>query len=157
MAPRPRSSHARRRISAVEHPLPPALQFLRLLWAVVHALEKASKRMQSDLGVTGPQRLALRVLQMHPGVSAREVARILHVHPSTLTGVLQRLIARRADPRDGRRAVLRLTAAGAAVVADNSGTAELAVQAVLRRTSKQSRASAQRLLVLMAEELERGA
>ena len=90
--------------------LPDVLQFMQLLWAVVHGLETTSKRMAGDLGVTGPQRLALRVVGLFPGVSAGDLAAILHVHPSTLTGVLQRLVAQRwllrvDDPRD--RAVLR--------------------------------------------------
>lgn len=44
-----------------------------------------------------------------PGLSAGQLARALHVHPSTLTGVLRRLesrraIERRAAPEGGRRA-----------------------------------------------------
>ena len=41
--------------------LPGVLQFMQLLWAVVHGLERLSKRMTGDIGVTGPQRLVLRV------------------------------------------------------------------------------------------------
>ena len=37
--------------------LPDVLQFMQVLWAVVHGLEKTSKRMAGELGVTGPQRL----------------------------------------------------------------------------------------------------
>lgn len=64
--------------------LPDVLQFMQLLWAVVHGLERTSKRMILDVGVTGPQRLVLRVVGLYPGVSAGELATILHVHPSTL-------------------------------------------------------------------------
>ena len=38
------------------------LSFMRLLWAVVHGLESASKQMQREIGVTGPQRLVLRLV-----------------------------------------------------------------------------------------------
>jgi DNA-binding MarR family transcriptional regulator len=100
--------------------LPDVLQFMQLLWAVVHGLEKTSKRMAGDIGITGPQRLALRVVGLLPGVSAGDLAATLHVHPSTLTGVLrrltrQRLLQRDDDPRDRRRALLRLTARGSRV------------------------------------------
>ena len=93
--------------------LPDVLDFMQLLWAVVHGLEKVSKRMGGEIGVTGPQRLGLRVVGLFPGMSAGDLASILHVHPSTLTGVLQRLVdqrllARADDPLDRRRAVLRL-------------------------------------------------
>ena len=67
------------------------LDFMRLIWALVHALQSASKRMATKVGMTGPQRLVIRIVGQRPGLSAGELAEILHVHPSTLTGVLQRL------------------------------------------------------------------
>src|SRR5688572_32804694 len=112
-------------------PLPDVLQFMQLLWAVVHGVEKTSKRMSAELGVTGPQRLVLRVVGLSPGLSAGDVAAILHVHPSTLTGVLHRLIVRRLliraqDRADRRRAVLHLTARGTRVNVESGGTVEAA-------------------------------
>ena len=38
------------------------LQFMQRLWDLVHALDVRSKRMAKELGVTGPQRLVIRVL-----------------------------------------------------------------------------------------------
>ena len=81
------------------------LQFMQLLWAVVHGLERLSKRMIGDIGVTGPQRLVLRVIGLFPGISAGELAGVLHVHPSTLTGVLQRLVAQRLLARSDDPAI----------------------------------------------------
>jgi DNA-binding MarR family transcriptional regulator len=135
------------------------LQFMRVLWAVVHALQSTSKRMEQRAGVTGPQRLVLRVVGLFPGVSAGDLARLLHVHPSTLTGVLrrlgaQRLLTRQASQADRRRAVLRLTAAGRRINARRSGTVEAAVERLLRKLSARERASARRALVLLAEELD---
>ena len=87
------AGRARRETPAAEElELPEVLRFMQLLWAVVHGLQKASKRMAAEVGVTGPQRLVLRVVGLHPGASPGALARILHVHPSTLTGVLQRLV-----------------------------------------------------------------
>ena len=86
-------------------PLPDTLQFMKMLWGLSHALDRASKQMAGTIGVTGPQRLVLRVVGLRPGVSAGDLAGTLHVHPSTLTGVLQRLVVqkllmRTPDPRD---------------------------------------------------------
>ena len=50
--------------------------------------------MESELGITGPQRLVLRVVGQFPGLSAGELAHIVRLHPSTITGILQRLVAR---------------------------------------------------------------
>ncbi len=117
--------------------LGPVLEFMRALWALDHALQSASKRMEARVGVTAPQRLVVRIVGRFPGISAGEVAEILHVHPSTLTGVLKRLearkvILRRVDPGDARRHLLALTARGRDLDALRSGTIEEVVRQVLR-------------------------
>jgi DNA-binding MarR family transcriptional regulator len=118
--------------------LGPVLDFLRALWALDHALQSASKRMEARLGVTGPQRFVIRMIGRFPGISAGEVSGLMHVHPSTLTGVLKRLqrrglVVRRADPADGRRALLELTAKGRRVDATRTGTVEAAARRALAR------------------------
>jgi DNA-binding MarR family transcriptional regulator len=135
------------------------LQFMRLLWAVVHGLERASKRMSREIGVTGPQRLVLRVVGLFPGLSAGDLATILHVHPSTLTGVLQRLVAQRLlarveDRHDRRRAVLRLTARGTRVNRVTRGTVEAAIGEGLRGVSARERAIVRAVLSRLTDHLE---
>jgi DNA-binding MarR family transcriptional regulator len=139
--------------------LPETLQFMRLLWAIVHGLQKASKRMASELGVTGPQRLALRVLGLYPGVSAGTLARILHVHPSTLTGVLQRLakrglLRRAADHTDRRRTVLFLTARGERVNRADRRTVESAIAAALNELGRPDARAAGRALAVIFAHME---
>jgi DNA-binding MarR family transcriptional regulator len=139
--------------------LPDVLQFMQLLWAVAHGLEKASKRMSAEIGVTGPQRLALRVAGLFPGLSAGDLATILHVHPSTLTGVLQRLVDQRLlirldDPRDRRRAILRLTARGRRISAVDRGTVESAVGGALGGLSPRDLVAARRVLERLALHLQ---
>ena len=137
---------------------------MSLLWELYHHLHSTSKRMQARFGVTGPQRFAIRVLGLAPGLSAGELARTLHLHPSTLTGVLRRLeergiLRRTAHPRDGRRAVLRLTSHGRSKDGFRSGTVEHAVVAALAHTSPDDLAAARRVLrqlvVSLAEEVPR--
>src|SRR5579871_4124610 len=77
-----------------DHRLEPALDFMRVLWSIQHSLQRMSKRMESELGVTGPQRLVLRIVGRFPGLSAGELAHIVRLHPSTITGVVQRLVSR---------------------------------------------------------------
>jgi DNA-binding MarR family transcriptional regulator len=145
--------------AAVLADLPDVLQFMQLLWAVVHGLERVSKRMTGDIGVTGPQRLVLRVVGLFPGMSAGDLAAVLHVHPSTLTGVLQRLVgqqlvARSDDPGDRRRAVLRLTKRGARVNAVRQGTVEAAIAQALEGVNRRDRAATKRVLERLASHLE---
>lgn len=139
-------------------PLGEVLDFMRLLWAVDHGLQSTSKRMEASIGLTGPQRLVLRLVGRFPGIAAGKLAQILHVHPSTLTGVLKRLekrglIERRSDPLDGRRALFALTEAGRAMDVPATGTVEAAVQRVLSRMSRARIIGAQDVLTALAEEL----
>ena len=139
--------------------LPDVLQFMQQLWAIVHGLQKHSKKMQSELGVTGPQRLVLRVVGLFPGVSAGALASILHVHPSTLTGVLQRLgnqgmLRRVAHAGDRRISLFWLTARGSRVNALRRGTIEATVVDALKAVSPSDRAGTQRVLTAIAQRLQ---
>ena len=46
------------------------LEFMRLLWALHHGMQSTSKRMEATLGLTGPQRLVLRLVGRFPGIAA---------------------------------------------------------------------------------------
>ncbi len=141
-------------------PLGAVLDFMRLLWAVDHALQSASKRMESAFGMTSPQRLVVRIVGRFPGIAAGRVAEILHVHPSTLTGVLKRLEARgvlqrKPDPRDARRALFMLTNKGRKLDTIKTGTVEQAVRRVLLKDPLKVGA-AQEVLASLSGELEAG-
>jgi DNA-binding MarR family transcriptional regulator len=81
----------------------------------------------------------VRLVGRFPGIAAGRLAALLHLHPSTLTGILVRLdqqglIERRRDPRDRRRWLLGLTAKGRRVDVESRGTVEAAVHSVLAKT-----------------------
>lgn len=135
-----------------------ALEFMRALWALDHALRSRSKWMKREVGVTGPQRLVLRLVGRNPGISAGGLAEALHVHPSTLTGVLERLVTRRLvvrkkDPTDARRAVLHLTERGKSFDKVRAGTVEASVLRVLASVDEREVAVAQRILAVLVREL----
>jgi len=137
------------------------LDFMRLLWGLDHALQRRSKRMATHHGVTGPQRLALRIIGRAPQVSAGELAATLEIHPSTLTGVLQRLerrglVTRRRDRGDRRRQRLELTARGRRIIQSSAGSVEQAVARVLQRTAAADLAATARVLTALVDHLEAG-
>jgi MarR family transcriptional regulator, organic hydroperoxide resistance regulator len=139
-------------------PLGRTLDFMRLLWATEHALQAASKRMEATLGITGPQRVTLRVIVKCPGLSAKRLAHTLQLHPSTLTGVLRRLegralIQRQSDPKDGRSFRLFATAAGRALTESPAGTVEASVRRALRGLEPHDLRAAQRVLAILAKTL----
>jgi MarR family transcriptional regulator, organic hydroperoxide resistance regulator len=140
-------------------PLGETIRFMQLLWAVAHGLESASKRMHAELGVTGPQRLVLRIVGHHGRISAGELAEALHIHPSSLTGMLRRLehaelIRRESDPFDRRRALIELTRRGMRLNDQRTGTIEANIAAALGRSSKDEVAGAKAVLKAMAAALE---
>ncbi len=88
-----------------------------MLWAINHGLATTSRYMKSKYGVTGRQRLIIQVVNEFPGISAGDLAKVLHLDPSTLTGVLQQMSQRgllqlQPDVRDRRRLRIQLTTKG---------------------------------------------
>jgi MarR family transcriptional regulator, organic hydroperoxide resistance regulator len=136
------------------------LQFMQRLWELVHALAVRSKRMGRTLGVTGPQRLVIRVVGQSPDATASEISDILGLHPSTLTGVLarlesQRLLQRRVDTSDRRRVRFRLTPAGRRVDRERKGTVEAAVRRAIGRAGPELLAHTEAVIALLVAELGR--
>ena len=134
------------------------LEFMRLLWGVDHGLQTASKRMESELGVTGPQRLAIRIVGRFPGISAGQLARVLSVHPSTLTGILKRLesrdlVLKKSDPQDARRVLLHPTTKGKEMEPIVEITTEAAVTRALARLQPDDVAACRRVLETLIDEL----
>lgn len=131
---------------------------MQVLWEVAHGLESASKRMHAELGVTGPQRLVLRIMGHHSRISAGALAEIMRIHPSSLTGMLQRLeqaelIRRESDPFDRRRALLELTRKGMRLNEQREGTIEAMVEAALAQLSKERVTTAKAVLGAIAAAL----
>jgi MarR family transcriptional regulator, organic hydroperoxide resistance regulator len=136
------------------------LQFMQRMWDFVHALDVRSKRMMKSIGVTGPQRLVIRIVGQKPGQTASEIAAILGKHPSTLTGVLARLeqralIVREIDPADRRRARFKLTQGGKKINKESKGTVEAATRRALNRVSPTAIDTTLDLVTKLVEELSR--
>lgn len=90
------------------------VQSLRRITKAIHEFSKAVDR---EFSITGPQLWAIRTIGELGSCSAGELALRLCVHPSTVTGVIQRLeekglIERSRKPEDRRTAVLTLTPKG---------------------------------------------
>lgn len=144
---------------APTYPLGPALEFLRCLWRLNHALERLSGRMERRLGVTAQQRLVIRCVGKYPGLTAGQLARLLHVDPGTASATLKRLekkrlVMRRRDPRDQRRVVLGLTPKGRLIDRRPQGTVEQAAERLLAEIRPIDAKRAQKLLEHFAALLE---
>src|SRR5688572_31738684 len=117
--------------------------------------------MAVTLGITGPQRLVIRIIGRFPSIHARQLADILHLHPSSLTALLKRLerrdlVRRWPDERDRRRWLLGLTRQGQALNRETPGTIEAAVQRVLKTTRRDDLDVTRAVLSKLARELDDG-
>ncbi len=142
------------------NPARDVLELLRVIWALDHALQSRSKAMTRTLGVTGPQRFVLRVVEQRPGISSGALAEYLHLHPSTLTGVLQRLDARgllrrERDPSDARRVKLALTPKGRRTLAKKQTSVEALVRDAIGREKRRDVETAAEVLKRITSALER--
>jgi MarR family transcriptional regulator, organic hydroperoxide resistance regulator len=135
------------------------LGFMQLLWEIDHALQSISKRLRSSVGITGPQRLVLRLIGHFERPSPGKLAEVLRIDPSSLTGVLRRLersglVTRSRDPEDGRRAILKLTKRGRSLHQRHAGTVESSVRRTLAGVSHAEIAAARGVLAALSHELE---
>ncbi len=131
--------------------LEPSLEFLRRIWRLNHALERASLRMQKVLGLTAQQRFLVRCIGRFPEITPGDAARAMHVDPGTISATIRRLEAKKLlhrskDSTDSRRAMLGLTAAGRAFDRPEPQSVEAAVEELLQTSAPDDVAVAMRLL-----------
>ena len=136
----------------------PVLEFLRLMWAVDHELHRVSKRMISRLGLTAPQRLAVRFVGREPGLTPGRLAELLHLDPGTVTGIVKRLesagfVTRVRSGGDTRRMHLSLTSTGRTLNRRSKGTVEAAARRTLDGMPAADLESVSRLLQRLASNL----
>lgn len=96
---------------------------LRALRRLTRAIDLHSRRLVNTFGLTGPQLVCLRVLSELGRASASQLARRMSLSQGTVTGIVDRLEARKLIRRirraDDRRVVtLDLTDSGRALVAE---------------------------------------
>jgi DNA-binding MarR family transcriptional regulator len=156
----PRSSGAGRGAQDGAELVGHVLGFMKDLWALEQGLNQRSKAMLGRFGVTGPQRLVVRVVGRLGPVSPAQLARVLHLHPSSVTRLTRRLEARslvRRTPHPSHRGryLLTLGSRGGRVERVGAGTVESAVRAALKAAGPQDVQATRRVLALVTRRLVR--
>ncbi len=102
--------------AAVERPLAPAryeLRILRSLRRIIHSVDLYSKELAATNRITAPQLICLLHVANNGPVSATAIGREVHLSPSTVVGILDRLeekgLVERQRSREDRR-IVRVTA-----------------------------------------------
>lgn len=151
----------KKKVSHGAAPLEPPLDFLQHLWELNHALERKSLQMERLLGVTAQQRLLLRCIGKYPGITATELAGVLHLDRGTVSVSLRRLtkkalVAGRRDAKDQRRVALTLAAKGRALDREDPRSVEYAVARLLDGVGPSAAAKTRQVLRRLSEALLEG-
>ena len=122
-----------------------ALAVLRQFRELFRVSQQHYQRIEAHCGVSGAQLWALAELARRPGLTVSGLARVLSVHLSTSSNLLdklesQGLVRRSRDTVDHRVVRLRITAAGMAVLAKAPAPAEGVIPDAVRRLDPRSRA-----------------
>ena len=93
------------------------LRVLQALRQIIHAVDLHSRQLLKRHKITGPQLLTLLTIKKHEPTTASGIASRIHLSPSTLVGILDRieikgLIRRVRDSRDRRLVYITLTEQG---------------------------------------------
>ncbi|MEZ4650516.1 MAG: MarR family transcriptional regulator [Candidatus Eisenbacteria bacterium] len=97
------------------------LRILRSIRRVIRAIDLESKRLETQYEITGPQLRCLAELGGTERQTASRLARSLHLSPSTVVGILERLeqkgwVERERDSTDRRVLWTRITNSGRALL-----------------------------------------
>lgn len=95
---------------------------VQTLHRIFQAVDLFSRQTLRDFGVTGPQVWALRAISESGVMNMGEIAQRMHLHISTVTGIVARLeagklVTRERAASDGRIVEIRLTPRGRSILA----------------------------------------
>ena len=97
------------------------LRVFQSLRRIIRAVDLHSRKLSAQHKITGPQLMCLLVVDEHEPVTGSAIARHVHLSPSTVIGILDRLeakgfIRRERDPKDRRLVQVSLAEQGRALV-----------------------------------------
>jgi DNA-binding MarR family transcriptional regulator len=92
-------------------------EVMQSLRRIIRAIQDYSHEVSNKFGITGPQLWALKTISQSESLSLSELSKTMYSHPSTITGVVDRLekkgyVVRSRDKKDRRVISVRLTPKG---------------------------------------------
>jgi DNA-binding MarR family transcriptional regulator len=93
------------------------VEILQSIRRIIRSVEMYSKKLSSSYKITGPQLICLLTIGEQQPITASRIAKQVHLSPSTVVGVLDRLeekglIVRERSKKDRRRIHINLTDKG---------------------------------------------
>lgn len=98
------------------------LRAIQAIRRIVRAIELYSKKLSASHKITSPQLVCLLTVAAHQPMTGSAIARHVHLSPSTVIGIVDRLeakglVRRERDRKDRRLVLISLTDQGKALVA----------------------------------------
>jgi DNA-binding MarR family transcriptional regulator len=92
-------------------------EIMQSLRRIFKAIQDYSHEVSEKFGITGPQLWALKTISQNESLSLKDLSERMYLHPSTITGVIDRLekkgyVTRNRDKMDRRVIYVQLTAEG---------------------------------------------
>jgi DNA-binding MarR family transcriptional regulator len=92
-------------------------EVMQSLRRIFKAIQDYSHEVSEKFGITGPQLWALKTISQNESLSLSDLGKRMYLHPSTITGVIDRLekkgyVTRNRDQVDRRVIYVQLTAEG---------------------------------------------
>ncbi len=96
-------------------------EIMQSLRRIIKTIQDYSHKVSDEYGITGPQLWALKTLSLNGNLSLGELSKRMYLHPSTVSGVVDRLekkeyAFRERDQRDRRVVQVQLTPKGKRLV-----------------------------------------
>lgn len=129
------------------------LRVLHALRQVIRAVDLHSRQLLMQHKITGPQLIALLTVEKHEPVTASAIASYIHLSPSTVIGILDRLetkglIRRDRDLKDRRLVWISLTEQGKVLASNAPSPLQDSLAEAIGKLPKTE-------LVMIVESLER--
>jgi MarR family transcriptional regulator, organic hydroperoxide resistance regulator len=92
-------------------------EIMQSLRRITKAIQNYSHEVSDKFGITAPQLWAVKTISQHEGLSPGELSQRMYLHPSSITGLIDRLekkdfVERYRDKEDRRVIKLQLTPRG---------------------------------------------
>jgi DNA-binding MarR family transcriptional regulator len=96
-------------------------EIMQSLRRIFKAIQDYSHEVSNKFGITGPQLWALKTISQNESLYLSELSKSMYLHPSTITGVIDRLekkdlVERNRDQKDRRVIYVQLTPKGKRIV-----------------------------------------
>ena len=143
-------------------PKAPKAEIARIIEAVVYLyteMRRVTKEVARELGLTGPQVSAIKILETFGDISLSELSERMRARNSTITGVVDRmerngLVARIPSEEDRRVTLIRLTKEGARIGRDVPVDSMQILAGALDSLSGRDRSELRRILLELSAAVE---